>query len=137
RRTRRRDDDRGRGATPAGTQARRPPARAGTAPGTTAATTRLSEAAVPPPVVLAVDVGGSHVKALASNQRERRRFVSGRSLTPEQMVAGTLEAVAGWRWSRVTVGIPSPVRAGKVISEPVNLGDGWVGFDYEAAFGKP
>ena len=89
------------------------------------------------PVVLAVDVGGSHVKALTSNRRERRRFASGPSLTPEEMVAGTLEAVAGWRWSRVTVGIPSPVRAGKVISEPVNLGDGWVGFDFEAAFGKP
>ena len=89
------------------------------------------------PIVLAVDVGGSHVKALASNQSERRRFGSGPSLTAEEMVAGTLEAVKGWRWSRVTVGIPSPVRAGKVISEPVNLGGGWVGFDYEAAFGKP
>lgn len=89
------------------------------------------------PVVLAVDVGGSHVKALASNRRERRRFDSGGSLTPEQMVAGTLEAVTGWRWSRVTVGIPAPVRAGKVVSEPVNLGDGWVGFDFEAGFGKP
>jgi len=89
------------------------------------------------PIVLAVDVGGSHVKALASNQKERRRFVSGPTLTAEEMVSGTLEAVAGWRWSRVTVGIPSPVRAGKVVAEPVNLGDGWVGFDYEAAFGKP
>ncbi len=90
-----------------------------------------------PPVVLAVDVGGSHVKALASNRRERRRFASGPSLTPEKMVAGTLEAVAGWTWSRVTVGIPSPVRAGKVVAEPVNLGDGWVGFDFASAFGKP
>jgi polyphosphate glucokinase len=89
------------------------------------------------PIVLAVDVGGSHVKALASNQKERRRFVSGPTLTAEEMVAGTLEAVKGWRWSRVTVGIPTPVRGGKVVAEPVNLGDGWVGFDYEAAFGKP
>jgi predicted NBD/HSP70 family sugar kinase len=88
-------------------------------------------------VVLAVDVGGSHVKALASNRRERRRFVSGPTLTPEEMVTGTLEAVVGWSWSRVTVGIPSPVRGGKVVAEPVNLGDGWVGFDYAAAFGKP
>ena len=87
--------------------------------------------------VLAVDVGGSHVKALASNQKERRRFVSGPTLTPEEMVAGTLKAVEGWRWSAVTVGIPTPVRGGKVVAEPVNLGDGWVGFDYEAAFGKP
>lgn len=88
-------------------------------------------------IVLAVDVGGSHVKALASNQQERRRFVSGPSLTAEQMVAGTLEAVADWSWDVASVGIPSPVRGGKLISEPVNLGEGWVGFDYEAAFGKP
>jgi len=88
-------------------------------------------------VVLAVDVGGSHVKALTSNRQERRRFVSAPTLTPEEMVAGTLEVVDGWSWSRVTVGIPAPVRGGKLISEPVNLGDGWVGFDYEAAFGKP
>jgi polyphosphate glucokinase len=88
-------------------------------------------------LVLAVDVGGSHVKALTPNRRERRRFVSGPSLTAEEMVAGTLDAVAGWRWSAVTVGVPALVRGGKVVAEPVNLGDGWVGFDFEAAFGKP
>lgn len=88
-------------------------------------------------VVLAVDVGGSHVKALASNQVERRRFVSGPSLTAEEMVKGTLEAVDGWSWDVVTVGIPTPVRGGKVVAEPVNLGEGWVGFDYEGAFGRP
>jgi polyphosphate glucokinase len=88
-------------------------------------------------VVLAVDVGGSHVKALTSRARTRRRFVSGPSLTAAEMAAGTLEAVKGWRWDAVTVGIPAPVRGGKVVSDPVNLGDGWVGFDYEAAFGTP
>jgi predicted NBD/HSP70 family sugar kinase len=88
-------------------------------------------------VVLAVDVGGSHVKALTSNRKERRRFVSGPSMTPEEMVAGTLAAAAGWTWSRVAVGIPAPVRSGKVVSEPANLGAGWVGFDFESAFGKP
>jgi polyphosphate glucokinase len=88
-------------------------------------------------VVLAVDVGGSHVKALASDQHERRRFVSGPTLTAAEMVAGTLHAVEGWSWEAVTVGIPAPVRHDKPVSEPVNLGDGWVGFDYEAAFGKP
>jgi polyphosphate glucokinase len=89
------------------------------------------------PVVLAVDVGGSHVKALTSRAKARRRFVSGPSLTAEEMVAGTLEAVNGWSWDVVTVGIPTPVRADRVIAEPVNLGNGWVGFDYESAFGKP
>jgi polyphosphate glucokinase len=88
-------------------------------------------------VVLAVDVGGSHVKALTSRAKTRRRFDSGPSLTAAEMVAGTLEVAKGWSWEAVTVGIPSPVRGGRVISEPVNLGGGWVGFDYESAFGKP
>ena len=88
-------------------------------------------------VVLAVDVGGSHVKALASNESERRRFVSGPKMTAEEMAAGTLKAAEGWSWDAVTVGIPTPVRGNKVVAEPVNLGDGWVGFDYEAAFGTP
>jgi polyphosphate glucokinase len=88
-------------------------------------------------VVLAVDVGGSHVKALASSESERRRFKSGPSLTAEQMVAGVLETVDGWSWDVVSVGIPTPVRGGKVVAEPVNLGGGWVGFDFEAALGKP
>jgi polyphosphate glucokinase len=88
-------------------------------------------------VVLAVDVGGSHVKALTSNESERRRFPSGHSLTAEQMVAGVLEIVDGWSWDVASVGIPTPVRDDKVVAEPVNLGRGWVGFDFEGAFGKP
>jgi predicted NBD/HSP70 family sugar kinase len=88
-------------------------------------------------VVLVVDVGGSHVKALASNESERRRFKSGAFLTAEQMVAGVLETVDGWSWDVASVGIPTPVRGGKVVAEPVNLGEGWVGFDFEAALGKP
>ena len=88
-------------------------------------------------LVLTVDVGGSHVKLLASGEPERRRFESGPALTPTQMVAGVLEAAKGWSWDVVTVGIPTPVRGGTVIAEPINLGEGWVGFAYEEAFGKP
>jgi polyphosphate glucokinase len=88
-------------------------------------------------IVLAVDVGGSHVKALASNQTERRRFDSSPKLTPQEMVSGTLEAVDGWEWDVVSVGIPAPVRGGRPSMEPPNLGEGWIDFDYEAAFGKP
>jgi polyphosphate glucokinase len=87
--------------------------------------------------VLAVDVGGSHVKALASGESERRRFESGASLTPQEMVEGVLGLVDGWSFERVSVGIPTPVRDGKPLSEPVNLGKGWVGFDFDAAFGVP
>jgi polyphosphate glucokinase len=89
------------------------------------------------PVVLAVDVGGSHVKLRTSDQAERRRFDSGPALTPKEMIDGVLEAGKGWAWDVVSVGIPTPVRGGKPIAEPVNIGDGWVAFDFDEAFGKP
>jgi polyphosphate glucokinase len=88
-------------------------------------------------IVLAVDVGGSNVKLLASDQAKRRRFPSGPELGPKAMTAGVLEAADGWRWDTVSVGIPAPVRRGEVVKDPVNLGPGWVGFDFEGAFGKP
>jgi predicted NBD/HSP70 family sugar kinase len=87
--------------------------------------------------VLAVDVGGSHVKLLLSGETERRRFESGPDLTPQRMVAGVLEAAEGWEWDAVSVGVPAPVRGERVAREPVNLGPDWVGFDFERAFGKP
>lgn len=93
--------------------------------------------AVPSRPVLAVDVGGQHVKALASGERERRRFRSGPKLGPQEMVDDVLKLVEGWEWEVVSVGIPSPVHGGRVAVDPVNLGKGWAGFDYEAAFGKP
>ena len=88
-------------------------------------------------VILTVDVGGSHVKALRSSGGERRRFESGPDLTPSQMVEGVRELTPDWDYDVVSVGIPAPVRDGKVAREPVNLGEGWVGFDFEQAFGKP
>ena len=90
-----------------------------------------------PPSVLVVDVGGSHVKALLSGESERRRFPSGPDLTPQETVQGVLKLTEDWSFERVTVGIPTPVRGGKPIAEPVNLGAGWVGFDFEAGFGVP
>lgn len=89
------------------------------------------------PRVLAVDVGGSHVKVLLNGVDERRRFVSGRKLTPEQMVAGVLEQTKDWEYVGVSVGVPAPVVAGRVIQDPANLGKNWAGFDFEGAFGTP
>ena len=87
--------------------------------------------------ILAVDVGGSHVKALLSGGDEKRKFASGPDLTAKEMVDGVLGLVDGWSYDRISVGIPMPVRGGKPVAEPVNLGKGWVGFDFEHAFGKP
>src|SRR5207344_2916052 len=88
--------------------------------------------------ILAVDVGGSNVKLLLSSDgAERRRFPSGPELTPSDMVKGVVDLTGDWGYDTVSVGVPAPVRDGRVVSEPVNLGPGWVGFDFEAAFGKP
>lgn len=89
------------------------------------------------PRVLAVDVGGSHVKAVLNGVDERRRLASGPKLTAAEMARGVLELVSDWHFEAVSIGIPAPIVAGRVAKEPVNLGTGWVGFDYEAAFGKP
>lgn len=89
------------------------------------------------PPVLAVDVGGSHVKALLNGEPERRRFVTPKRLSAADMVAGVHDLTQNWSYTVVSVGVPAPVLAGKVFREPVNLGSGWVGFDFEAAFGKP
>jgi len=87
--------------------------------------------------ILAVDVGGSHVKALVSGGKERRRIPSGPKLSAEQMATGVLELTKDWSFAVVSVGVPAEVRAGRIVHEPANLGKGWVGFDFERAFGKP
>ena len=87
--------------------------------------------------VLVVDVGGTHVKVLAIGQKAAREFSSGPTLTAEQMVAGVRKVAADWKYERVSVGYPGPVLHGRPVAEPRNLGPGWVGFDYQAAFGCP
>ncbi len=51
------------------------------------------------------------------------------------MVEQTLELVEDWDFDRVSLGVPAPVVDGLVVRDPVNLGPGWKGFDFAAAFG--
>lgn len=87
--------------------------------------------------VLAIDVGGTHVKILATGQKEKRAIDSGPTLTARQMVAGVKKLAAGWAYEVVSIGFPGPVMHNRPVFEPHNLGRGWVGFDFEKAFGKP
>jgi glucose-6-phosphate isomerase len=87
--------------------------------------------------VLAVDVGGSSVKILATGQSERRSFSSGPTLTPRRMVSEVKKLSEDWKYDVVSIGYPGPVHLGRPIAEPYNLGRGWVGFDFGAAFGCP
>ena len=89
------------------------------------------------PEVLSVDVGGTHVKMLVNGMDERRRFDSGPRLGPEQMVSFVLDQTDDWEFGAVSIGLPAPVLADRVVHEPVNLGRGWVGFDFGSAFDKP
>ena len=89
--------------------------------------------------ILAIDIGGTNVKVLVSNlpEEERRRFPSGPLLSPDKMVAGVKEAAKDWSYDVVTIGYPGRVRDGHIIAEPKNLGQRWVGFDFQRVFGRP
>ena len=87
--------------------------------------------------VLVIDVGGTSVKILASGQSDIRSFLSGPMLTPRQMVARVKKLAADWMYDVVSIGYPGPVLQGRPTAEPVNLGRGWVGFDFAAAFTCP
>ena len=87
--------------------------------------------------VLVIDVGGTHVKILATGQKERREFESGPTLTPERMVAGVKELSKDWKYDVVTIGYPGRVRNNRPTAEPHNLAQGWVGFDFKTAFKCP
>ena len=87
--------------------------------------------------VLVLDVGGTHVKALASGQKAPREFASGPKMTPSHMVRQVKELVKDWSYDRISIGYPGPVIHGRVLRDPYNLGHGWVRFDFRKAFGRP
>jgi len=87
--------------------------------------------------VLVVDVGGTHVKILASGRRVSRKFPSGPTLTAKQMVSGVKKLAGDWQYDVVSIGYPGAVVRHRPSAEPHNLGPGWVGFNFEKAFGRP
>jgi polyphosphate glucokinase len=87
--------------------------------------------------ILVVDVGGTNVKVLATGQQEPRKIPSGPTMTAERMVAEVLELTHDWHYEAVSIGYPGFVVRGRPVAEPYNLAPGWVGFDFQAAFGRP
>jgi polyphosphate glucokinase len=87
--------------------------------------------------VLVADVGGTNIKASMGGPERPLKIPSGPDLTAAAMVEKVKEATQGWDYDAVSVGFPGPVRDGRPAHEPKNLGSGWVGFDFDAAFGKP
>jgi polyphosphate glucokinase len=87
--------------------------------------------------ILAVDVGGTHVKVMTSGGQTKREFASGPDLSAKQMVKEVKALTKDWSYNLVSVGYPGPVAHDRPLAEPHNLGHGWVGFDFGKAFGRP
>ena len=85
--------------------------------------------------VLAIDVGGTHVKVLLSGADTPRKFESGPKMTADGNGQGREEADQGLEIRCHLHGYPGPVMRDRPLLEPHNLGKGWVGFPYERAFG--
>jgi polyphosphate glucokinase len=88
-------------------------------------------------IILAVDVGGSHVKVMTSEGRIKREFPSGPHLSAKKMVTDVKRLTSDWAYDVISIGYPGPVAHGRPLAEPHNLGRGWVGFNFAKAFGRP
>jgi polyphosphate glucokinase len=87
--------------------------------------------------ILAIDVGGSHVKFRLKDQAQATKFTSGPTMTAEQMANQVIAATKDWQYDGVSIGYPGPVLKDKPAAEPANLGEGWTTFDFAAAFHRP
>ena len=87
--------------------------------------------------VLVIDIGRTNVKILATGQNEPRKLPSGPKLTAKQMVAGVKKLAGDWKYDAVSIGYPGPVIRNRPLAEPHNLGRGWMGYDFKAAFKRP
>ncbi len=88
-------------------------------------------------IILAVDVGGSHVKVMTNEESIKREFPSGPHLSAKKMVNQVKHLVRDWSYDVISIGYPGPVAHDRPLAEPHNLGHGWLGFNFEKAFGRP
>ncbi len=100
-------------------------------------TGNITEVAKPKTNILVIDVGGTNLKFIDSRHTLPVKIPSGLAMSAERMVEDVQNATKGWDYAGISIGYPGPVRRGKLLAEPHNLAPGWVGFDFEKAFGHP
>jgi predicted NBD/HSP70 family sugar kinase len=84
--------------------------------------------------ILVIDVGGTHIKVSATSHKTEMKIPSGTDMTAGKMVSSVKKIITGWKYEAITIGYPGPVVHGHIISEPYNLGRGWVGYNFKKAF---
>ena len=57
-------------------------------------------------------------------------------MTAGRTVEVVKAATQSWDFDRISLGYPGPIINGRPLREPHNLGGGWVGFDFQKAFGR-
>jgi polyphosphate glucokinase len=87
--------------------------------------------------ILVIDVGGTHIKLLATGQTQRHEIASGPTMTAGEMVRKVRSMAKDWDYAVISIGYPGPVVHGRPLREPYNLGGGWVRYDFQKAFGRP
>src|SRR5437660_3432162 len=90
-----------------------------------------------PKRILVIDVGGTHLKLFATGRKTRLEIPSGPKMTARQMIDAVRKVTTSWKYDAVSIGYPGPVVHGRPVSDPHNLGPGWVGFDFSRAFHRP
>lgn len=98
----------------------------------------IAKISAPPPRTLAIDIGGTGIKALTLDPagkpiNERARIATPKHATPKDIIEIARKLVKEQPpFERVSVGFPGVVKHG-LIYTAANLGNGWRGFDLAQA----
>jgi predicted NBD/HSP70 family sugar kinase len=84
--------------------------------------------------ILVIDVGGTHVKVLATGHKKPVRIPSSPNMTVAKMVAAVRAATVMWKNNAISIGYPGTVVQCHPIMEPYHLRRDWVGFDFKKSF---
>lgn len=84
-----------------------------------------------------LDIGGTSVKVWQTGDREPSKIKTSKKFTPARLVREVRKVLDGKAVDRISLGYPGVVRWGRPVEDPVNLGKGWVDFDFSTAFDAP
>jgi hypothetical protein len=86
--------------------------------------------------ILVLDVGGTHVKVYPPGG-SRIVIPTGPAMTPQRLVQAVRKSLGGAPFDSVSMGYPGRVTDGRIVGDPTHLAPGWIGFNFQRAFGKP